>query len=213
MPRDYDNSDDRPPDLEDFLTRLVQKADQPGGAQASGPDWPPPGDEPPSLGGRLVKFVAAIVLVVLAALGIKLGTAGNGGSRSPEPISTEAMYAQREILVRSAPSGDSAVVRTLSRGERILVVERAIRGWVRVTEPDGHPIGYAYESDGNLGRKPPVDTRPASPQREPQHQGLISAPADTTAICKDGSVSFSEHASGTCAGHKGVGQWVHRPKS
>jgi hypothetical protein len=28
-----------------------------------------------------------------------------------------------------------------------------------------------------------------------------------TAICRDGSCSHSEHRSGTCSGHGGVGQW------
>lgn len=36
-------------------------------------------------------------------------------------------------------------------------------------------------------------------------------PAGATARCRDGSYSFSEHASGTCSHHGGVGRWIHHP--
>ncbi len=37
------------------------------------------------------------------------------------------------------------------------------------------------------------------------------APAGATARCRDGSYSFSEHASGTCSHHGGVAVWIHHP--
>jgi hypothetical protein len=37
------------------------------------------------------------------------------------------------------------------------------------------------------------------------------APAGATAKCRDGSYSFSEHASGTCSHHGGVAVWIHHP--
>ncbi len=36
-------------------------------------------------------------------------------------------------------------------------------------------------------------------------------PAGATAKCRDGSYSFSEHASGTCSHHGGVAVWIHHP--
>jgi hypothetical protein len=33
------------------------------------------------------------------------------------------------------------------------------------------------------------------------------APAGASAICRDGSFSFSRHHSGTCSGHGGVARW------
>lgn len=33
-------------------------------------------------------------------------------------------------------------------------------------------------------------------------------PPGATAVCDDGSYSFSTHRSGTCSGHGGVGQWL-----
>jgi len=34
-----------------------------------------------------------------------------------------------------------------------------------------------------------------------------------TAICKDGSYSYSKHRSGTCAHHGGVKRWINKPKN
>lgn len=38
-----------------------------------------------------------------------------------------------------------------------------------------------------------------------------SVPAGATAKCRDGSYSFSLHASGTCSYHGGVAVWIHHP--
>ena len=38
--------------------------------------------------------------------------------------------------------------------------------------------------------------------------GLSSPPAGATAICRDGTYSFSQHHSGTCSYHGGVAQWL-----
>ncbi|MDT8911618.1 DUF3761 domain-containing protein [Amycolatopsis sp. PS_44_ISF1] len=35
-----------------------------------------------------------------------------------------------------------------------------------------------------------------------------SNPAGATALCKDGSYSYSQHRSGTCSGHGGVKNWL-----
>jgi hypothetical protein len=38
-----------------------------------------------------------------------------------------------------------------------------------------------------------------------------SNPAGATARCRDGTYSYSLHASGTCSHHGGVARWVHHP--
>jgi hypothetical protein len=38
-----------------------------------------------------------------------------------------------------------------------------------------------------------------------------SSALGATARCRDGSYSYSEHASGTCSHHGGVGRWIHHP--
>lgn len=37
------------------------------------------------------------------------------------------------------------------------------------------------------------------------------SPGGATARCRDGTYSYSEHASGTCSHHGGVGRWIHHP--
>ena len=38
-----------------------------------------------------------------------------------------------------------------------------------------------------------------------------SDPRGATAKCRDGSYSYSLHASGTCSHHGGVARWIHHP--
>lgn len=38
-----------------------------------------------------------------------------------------------------------------------------------------------------------------------------SDPSGATARCRDGSYSYSQHASGTCTHHGGVARWIHHP--
>jgi hypothetical protein len=57
-------------------------------------------------------------------------------------------------------------------------------------------VGYYKNVSGHCVRRP---TKAAS------------APAGATAKCRDGSYSFSEHASGTCSHHGGVARWIHHP--
>ncbi|MFE0024707.1 DUF3761 domain-containing protein [Amycolatopsis sp. NPDC059021] len=70
---------------------------------------------------------------------------------------------------------------------------------------------------------PPVETTPAAPKTtapaecDADHyrnssgvcvQRPGSNPAGATALCKDGSYSYSQHRSGTCSGHGGVRTWL-----
>ncbi|HET7461152.1 MAG TPA: DUF3761 domain-containing protein [Longimicrobium sp.] len=61
----------------------------------------------------------------------------------------------------------------------------------------GHPETEADRST------PPGEPGTTAPPPDQAFRG------DTTAICRDGSLSFSRHATGTCAGHGGVRRWVH----
>jgi hypothetical protein len=36
-------------------------------------------------------------------------------------------------------------------------------------------------------------------------------PGGATAKCRDGTYSYSQHASGTCSHHGGVARWIHHP--
>jgi hypothetical protein len=43
----------------------------------------------------------------------------------------------------------------------------------------------------------------------PAHSKSGAAPDGASARCRDGTYSFSQHRSGTCSHHSGVGQWLN----
>jgi hypothetical protein len=63
----------------------------------------------------------------------------------------------------------------------------------------------AYDSSGNCGYYTNsyghVVPRPCG------NATTDAPPPNSTAVCRDGTYSFSEHRSGTCSGHGGVQSW------
>jgi len=213
----HDDFDDGPPDLHDFFTDLVRKASQPGRAQASGPDVPPP--LPPPRPRRVARFVQALVaatLVALAAFGIRYGVhlPGTGSTRSRRlaemPTKPELLYAQRAVSVHEGAGRAFPVVDTLFPGEPVRAGERASNGWARIFDPKGHALGYAYRSNDNFGLSPPTVSRAApgpvqQAHRVPMEPGT-GRPAK--ALCKDGTYWYDPRRSGSCAYRGGVKEWL-----
>ena len=61
----------------------------------------------------------------------------------------------------------------------------------------------------------PTDTPfyvPPTPTYTPNfYQGSYQVPAGITAICLDGTYSYSRNARGTCSHHGGVSRWMNYP--
>jgi uncharacterized protein DUF3761 len=57
-------------------------------------------------------------------------------------------------------------------------------------------VGYYKNVDGHCVHRP---------------THAAKAPAGATAKCRDGTYSFSQHASGTCSHHGGVAVWINHP--
>ena len=55
---------------------------------------------------------------------------------------------------------------------------------------------------------PPAPQGRAVPMARSPRQGNAPATATPTAKCRDGSVSYSAHHSGSCSSHGGVAQWL-----
>lgn len=194
MPHDHDEFDEDSPhgDIYEWLRHQMHRSrrrPEPNGRDA----WPAVKPTDPQSRSRMLPALALVVLVALAGLAVALGLR----NQPPEP--SYALTTKRPVRVYTAPSSDSAPVTILAPGERVLATEPISRRWGTVFEPDSDRIGYAYESDENF--EPARDDK-AAPE-----------PTDTTAICKDGWISHSKHASGTCSWHGGVARWVHHPES
>ena len=52
---------------------------------------------------------------------------------------------------------------------------------------------------------------PATTPRDTSGGAKTAPRGAATARCKDGSLSYSQHRSGTCSGHGGVGEWLKSP--
>lgn len=57
----------------------------------------------------------------------------------------------------------------------------------------------------------PADNTPSTPTQPSPPPPTSSVPGNVTAVCNDGTYSYSQHASGTCSHHGGVKYWVNHP--
>lgn len=170
MSHDHDD----PHDPVDAAVRMINRAKQRRGHGISGPDegYEPQPQPRSTMGRRVLRVTGIAVVTMLAALVAEsLRDDSRGGEQPIHPVMstvavhTERMYAQRDVRVYRAPSGDSAVVRRLRRGESVLLGEHDGRRWAKVYEPDGDPIGFVYVTD-NFGQAPPPgDVSPSSSSR------------------------------------------------
>jgi len=115
------------------------------------------------------------------------------------------LYAQRELNVRSGPGTDYPVVRTLSRGDAVEVGEADGRGWARVGGATSNE--YVYRPSRALRSDPPSPTESKPTRKQSRAEEAEVSHAGATAMCRDGSLSYSAHRRGTCSHHGGVSVW------
>jgi hypothetical protein len=96
--------------------------------------------------------------------------------------------------VRSGPGTYFPVLRTERRGGVLELGARRTDGWAQVSGG-----GWIYRASP-LVRTSPPSTRATRPAR--RH------PAGASAICSDGSYSYSRSRRGTCSWHGGVRRWL-----
>lgn len=158
MTHDFDDADHDSHDIQSWIKEMMRRIKHGPEGDVPPPGWSAGPHGPRGWRRRVVSALAGIVLLVLSAVMARYGlewkgedTHDTGDRIQPAHV----VYTQRLVRVHNAPSGDSAVIRTLPAGERILATERNSRQWVQVFESDGDEIGYVYESNGNLGPEPP----------------------------------------------------------
>ncbi len=142
------------------------------------------------------------------------------------------------VNLRAGPGTDYPKVGGLKEGESVEVLDRTSDGeWYRVRLPDEQlvwvaadyiaveskidviPTISAADIPGTPTSPPPTYTpkpRPTStPAPKPTNTVIVKATpvpagqcAGATAICNDGTCSYSAHRRGTCSGHGGVYKWL-----
>lgn len=117
----------------------------------------------------------------------------------PEP--RETFYLHAAMNLRAGAGKGHARVRTLRRGERVTLGPKDAAGWAPLYDGDGRREGYVYRASDNVRTSAPR-AEPPRPRARPTH------PAGASAICRDGTYSYSRNRRGTCSHHGGVRAWL-----
>lgn len=147
------------------------------------------------------KFVFIIVLVCTAFVSFVKGV-----------VRTTTI----DLSLRVDASASSRVILTIPQGTQVYLQEDCDCVWVYVTYN-----GYCgYVNAQFLTKSVPATTTTAVAQEPIRHYTnsygntvqsptrYKKVPAGATALCRDGSYSFSQSRRGTCSHHGGVAKWL-----
>lgn len=136
--------------------------------------------------------------------------------------------------IRESPSRSSRIITQVERNQRLTVTRAAPSGpWYSVQDEQTRTEGWihgstiAFDSASGTTTAAPPKTREETNQprtvpppvgsgrsyinvdgvRVPSPVFSDTRPEGTTARCRDGSYSFSQHRRGTCSHHGGVAVW------
>ena len=147
------------------------------------------------------KFVFIIVLVCTAFVSFAKGV---------------VRTTTTDLSLRVDASASSQVILTIPQGTQVYLQEDCDCVWVYVTY-NGY-CGYVYAQF--LTKSVPATTTTAVAQEPIRHYTnsygntvqsptrYNKAPAGATALCRDGTYSFSQSRRGTCSHHGGVAKWL-----
>jgi uncharacterized protein DUF3761 len=96
----------------------------------------------------------------------------------------------------------------------------ALSAWVSPTYADGKDAPTAPDvqitqpkskqpNEADLQEHGHYVNKQGDTVHSPAHSKSGAVPDGATAQCRDGSYSFSQHRSGTCSHHGGVGKWLN----
>lgn len=118
-------------------------------------------------------------------------------------------YAKSDIRMRAEATVESRVVSALPRGARVEVRACAVAWcWIGYGGRTGYvpePYLAAVPQIRNAGARTYTNAKGANVPAPLLSRG--GPPVGATARCRDGTYSFSQSRSGTCAGHRGVARW------
>jgi SH3 domain protein len=124
-------------------------------------------------------------------------------------------YTTVDLNLRTAPNKSSHVIMVIPQGTPVTIDEDCNCKWIPIRY-DGQ-IGYVSTKyltknrfcySGNTERVHIKHYTNSRGNRVQSPTRYNSAPEGATALCRDGSYSFSQSRRGTCSHHGGVARWL-----
>jgi uncharacterized protein YgiM (DUF1202 family) len=148
---------------------------------------------------KIRQFVTTFLIVLLGSI------SGFGQSTTK--------YTTVNLNLRTNPNTNCRVITVIPKGTAVTINENCDCDWILVSYQNC--IGYV--SSKYLTKKKVERANPTSVVRyytntygqrvqSPTHYNAI--PMGATAICRDGTYSFSRNRRGTCSHHGGVARWL-----
>ena len=185
---------------------------------------------------RLVLFLISLSLINLTGAFSQQFALEQNTLASPITVTTQeqqvavaAIVRTEQANLRDAPGISGSVVKTVTQGDLLALIDPTPVGpWYRVRDPKSDSEGWIHGNTIALLRttealpvNPPTAQRPrrslppisgrsyinVNGVRVPSPVFSETKPAGSTARCRDGSYSFSQHRRGTCSYHGGVAEW------
>ena len=120
-------------------------------------------------------------------------------------------YTTSNLNMRVGPSTDSKVILVIPKGTPVTIDKECDCSWI--------PVSYngitGYISTKYLSKnKPSFNSSPNYYTNSEGHRVqsptyYLHAPQGATALCRDGTYSFSRNRRGTCFHHGGVAKWLN----
>ncbi len=136
------------------------------------------------------RWIVAVVLVT-AMLGVLLGASCKSSSKSGISNATNTPVATKTAGATNTPAATATLAPTSTPLPPV-------------------PTATSVPPQQQAPQQAQPTEPPAQVQPSPVPQG---APSGATALCNDGTYSYSQHRSGTCSHHGGVAQWINKPPS
>ena len=132
---------------------------------------------------------------------------------------TTTKVVSANLNLRADAGTNSAVVTVIPKGTLVTIEKECNCEWIPVRYQG--KVGYVNSkylfnyngngsitnSAGNAGSQVKYYTNSAG-QKVQSPTRYNSAPAGATALCRDGTYSFSRNSRGTCSHHGGVAKWL-----
>lgn len=124
-------------------------------------------------------------------------------------------YVTANLNMRQEPNAKSCIITVIPKGTAVTIDEDCNCKWIPVSY-DGY-IGYVstkYLSKYKVKVNNAVPLEPIRHYTNSRNRRVqsptrySSAPAGATALCRDGTYSFSKSRRGTCSHHGGVAKWL-----